>query len=381
MIHKILVVDDLKSMYSAIANTLTPRGCDVTYSSNGTDGIKTATESCFDLIILDIHLPDMNGLDICKHLKSLPQYKLRPILMLTSDPRNLERGLKAGASDYILKPFNEIEMIARIFTQLNLSKENLNTFNENSRLQANLNEERNRLIEAQNDLHNYFYQTSHKLRSPLCSMEGLLQLISIECPELSNKQCIKLFDDSLKKLSYVNQQVATIGDIKYHRLTIEQFNLERLITSFVKKNYSNSSIKITIDSTVYINTDYHLFTTALKPIIDNAVFFSQLKRQDNAVIFIKIIEESKQLKLIIKDNGPGINPNQLNKIFEMFYVGNEASDGNGLGLIISKIALNKLNYQLTIDSVENQFTSFYININDQVISSRSLELNNIKKYA
>ena len=370
MIHKVLLIDDLKVIHSTVNAILSPRGCEITYCSTGLEGLKKAEEQIFDLILLDIHLPDSNGLEVCRKLKQLPAYQLRPILLLTSDMRKLERGLMVGASDYIIKPFKEVELIARVFTQLNVSKNQISAENEVKDLRENLSSQHSKLEELQNDLYQYFYQTAHKLRSPLSSMEGLFSLMKIENPEVANNQYVGLVEQTIGKLTYINQQIAKIGEIKTHTVNSKALNLRSCIISLVNKKIINANLRVDIHPENKLSTDSITFINGIQPIHENAVFYSNFSGSRAARISINCLQSENELSLVIEDNGPGICKDKLQKIFDMFYIGNEQSLGNGLGLFISKTALAKLNIDLKIASKENEYTKAILTIPNSIIINK-----------
>lgn len=111
---KILLVEDEAPVVSFIKKGLSEEGFEVSVAFDGKTGLKLALENTFDLIILDIMLPEMNGLEVCKNIRI--ENQLVPILFLTAlgTPENIVLGLENGADDYLVKPFKFIELVARI---------------------------------------------------------------------------------------------------------------------------------------------------------------------------------------------------------------------------------------------------------------------------
>lgn len=110
----ILVIEDEESILMALKDDLTLEGYRVTTATDGEAGFSAASEKRFDLLILDIMLPIMNGFDVCKKLREIGV--TTPILMLTARGREVDRvlGLELGADDYVTKPFSPRELLARI---------------------------------------------------------------------------------------------------------------------------------------------------------------------------------------------------------------------------------------------------------------------------
>ena len=110
----ILLVEDDESILFGLQDILEGQGYQISTASNGIDGLKLATENSIDLLILDIMLPGMNGLEICKKVKK--EKLMLPIIMLTAKSSEIDKisGLDYGADDYITKPFSLSELLARI---------------------------------------------------------------------------------------------------------------------------------------------------------------------------------------------------------------------------------------------------------------------------
>jgi DNA-binding response OmpR family regulator len=113
MMKKVLVIEDDKSIADLLEIHLKDLNCEVTTIMDGSEGLKQATSNPFDLIVLDLMLPNLNGLEICKEVRRKDIYT--PILMLTSKSEEMDKvlGLEVGADDYLTKPFSIREFIAR----------------------------------------------------------------------------------------------------------------------------------------------------------------------------------------------------------------------------------------------------------------------------
>lgn len=119
---KILLVEDEAHVVSFIKKGLSEEGFEVSVAFDGKTGLQLALENTFDLIILDIMLPEMNGLEVCKAIRVENQFV--PILFLTAlgTSENIVLGLENGADDYLVKPFKFIELVARIKTLIRRAK-------------------------------------------------------------------------------------------------------------------------------------------------------------------------------------------------------------------------------------------------------------------
>ncbi len=114
MSRKILVIEDSPDIADLLALHLSDEGYQVEVAQDGRAGLRQALEQSYDLVILDLMLPGVDGLEICRQLRSAPSYT--PILMLTARSTEIDRvvGLELGADDYLTKPFSIRELVARV---------------------------------------------------------------------------------------------------------------------------------------------------------------------------------------------------------------------------------------------------------------------------
>jgi pilus assembly protein CpaE len=116
MAQRILVVDDSMMNLKVVSASLAPDGYELITAQNGREALERAEASQPDLIILDVQMPEMNGYEVCRRLRRNPAFSARPIMMLTANNSLEERvhGLEAGADDYMSKPFETVELQARV---------------------------------------------------------------------------------------------------------------------------------------------------------------------------------------------------------------------------------------------------------------------------
>ncbi len=123
-ICRVLIVDDNEFQISVLKSYLKNVKYMISTALNGIEALKLAKDNIFDLILLDIAMPEMDGFEVCKQMKKMAETKDVPIIFLTAqrEPEEIVKGLKIGANDYITKPFCAEELIARMQTHLQLKK-------------------------------------------------------------------------------------------------------------------------------------------------------------------------------------------------------------------------------------------------------------------
>ena len=133
MKYKILIVDDIPENIQLTANILTNEGYLVEFATNGLEALDWIDNEDFDLVLLDVMMPDMDGFQVCTKIRENAKHKDLPIIFLTAmtDKESTIKGLKLGAQDFATKPYNSGELLTRIETHLELSsaKKKLNNMN------------------------------------------------------------------------------------------------------------------------------------------------------------------------------------------------------------------------------------------------------------
>jgi len=134
--HTILIVDDVPKNIELAANILQSKNYNITFATNGEAALEKVKSIDFDLILLDVMMPGMDGFEVCRRLKENPSTKDIPVIFVTakSETENVLKGFELGAVDYVTKPFNTEELLARVKTHIDIQKK----FEEKSQLEKQL---------------------------------------------------------------------------------------------------------------------------------------------------------------------------------------------------------------------------------------------------
>ena len=191
---KILVIDDLPENVFMLQDRLEHEGFEVLTAYDGYTGIDKAKNELPDLILLDIMMPDITGLEVCKILANEPTTKDIPIILVTakSGAEDTKEGLEAGAFDYIKKPFNRIELLARVKSALKLSEAHKLLL---------LSEKRDTYLAT-------VVTANHKIKQPLT----LLSLSSAAIKRELSKEVISR-DGILKRVKYIDIAIKEVTDV------------------------------------------------------------------------------------------------------------------------------------------------------------------------
>jgi two-component system cell cycle response regulator len=202
---KILIIDDLPENVFILQDRLIQEGYEVITSYDGNDGIQKAYSSLPDLILLDVMMPDISGFEVCKILVNDDKTKHIPIILVTAKAgaEDTKEGLEAGAFDYIKKPFNRVELLARVKSALKLSDANKQVLE----------------IEKRTTFIATVVTANHKIKQPLTllSLSSAAIKKELEKDEVSKEiilsrvkyidTAIKQIDEALNKLNSISNPI------------------------------------------------------------------------------------------------------------------------------------------------------------------------------
>ena len=236
----------------------------------------------------------------------------------------------------------------------------------NYRAEVLLLKRENQLAKTNGKLDQILYSASHDLRAPLNSIKGLVNLAAME-PEKENMgQYFKLIDNRIAKLDRFILDILEFSRNTKNQLIIEAVSVNELVNEIADSlRYMDGASRIrlirefgTVD---FVNTDRKSLSVILANLVSNSVKYHNYHQED---LWIKIFmeQEAGGVRLTISDNGIGISPEQQPKVFDMFHRATEISTGSGLGLFIIKEVVDKLNGQISLQSVFGKGSTFSISI-------------------
>lgn len=361
---RILIADDQPDNLDTMIGFLGEAEMSYKFSQaiNGEVALKVALKRLPDLIIMDWEMPIMNGFDALIAIKKNPLTADIPIIMSTgrSSAKDLNMALKAGAADYIRKPIEKQELLARVRTCLNISRfiKEINTKNEEL---ANLNREKSGMMSV----------VAHDLKSPLNNIKGLMELLRLEGSLNENQE--EYVSRIMRITSEGRSLITDLLDIHSYEHSDSQINwaklnLKELIGNW-KGNYDQELIRKNqqlviedIHDTIEINTDETMLCRILDNLLSNAIKFSE----NGKSIFLKAWIDNGNSIISLRDEGPGISEEDQKNMFKMFQklsakpTGGESS--NGLGLSIIKTLLEKLKGEIEVNSKLGDGTIFTVKL-------------------
>jgi DNA-binding response OmpR family regulator len=124
MEHNLLIIDDISENIQVLGHVLTKERYSISFATDGRQALEMVAENDFDLILLDIMMPHMDGYEVCRRLKMMPAKSDIPVIFLTArtEAADIVKGFQVGAVDYVTKPFNAMELLARVRTHIELRR-------------------------------------------------------------------------------------------------------------------------------------------------------------------------------------------------------------------------------------------------------------------
>ena len=352
----ILVVDDISENVSILVQLL--NNYDIVTALDGKTALDIVQNEDVDLILLDIMMPEMDGFEVCNIIKKDSKTSHIPIIFLSAKDKmdDIQKGFKLGAADYITKPFNPDELLARVKTHLSLR-----AYEKNLEKKVQEEIEKNRLQEQmihqqskQAALGELLMHIAHQWKQPLSALSSINALLETKIAhdiEITNDMLLKKLEDSNELIKFMSETVNTFKDFYQPSNGDEKFSLTDSVNRVLE--ISNATlhyfnIKISLHSTESEDSYGNLneFTQVIFSIINNARDIFKQKNISNPEIHIEI--ENK--KISISDNGGGIDEDILKDIFLPF---KSTTGGNGIGLYIAKEIIEKNGGLISVKNIKD----------------------------
>ena len=346
---KVLIVDDQPATIKLLGTELQRAGMDILSTTTGEECIEIAKKTLPDLILLDIVLPGIDGIEACKVLKDTPSTSEIPIIFISvrSELKNRLEGLEAGAYDYITKPIDPSELLARVQAQLRIRS----IHQENLELQHHLNEARQAAT-----LGAVTQGVAHNINNLLGIALGYMDLIKLGPPDAERFTTnLNRIETALKRLAKIVSQLSSISNEYRPAIRTRKFMplIENTIERFCEKHHIRGGIQLRCDTpeTLKIATSEEAFESSLEKVLVNALESYSLEQKEKLDILVEATLDKGQslLNIRIKDHGRGIEENIKDTLFEPF-VSTKPTVGHGLGLTMAKHTLKQLGSTLTIEA-------------------------------
>ena len=407
----VLIVDDTLTNLEVLSHSLQSAGFSVSVASDGVSALTQAEYAEPDVILLDIIMPGMNGFEVCQKLKANPKTQDIPVLFMTglTDIADKIKGFELGGVDYVTKPINKEEVIARIKTHLTLKhmRSHLQVQNKqlsqeieirqqteakleqaqqllrsaNAELEQRVAERTAELVQAKKqletanadllnsnqELEKFAYVVSHDLQAPLRSLSMFTQLFSQEYQEHLDNQAdeyISYISDSAARMQTLIKDLLAYSRAGKNEQTWILVNLEDILNQIMvnlQSHIAENNAKIIVKNLPTLVANPIEIKQLLQNLITNGIKFCS---EANPIIEIDTQSQKYQWLISVKDNGIGIEPQYTHQIFQIFQRlhSQDKYPGSGIGLAICQKIVEHYGGNIWVESSREEGSTFYFTL-------------------
>jgi len=349
---EILLIDDTPEYIETAVTMLRESNYRVRIATKGSTAFKLIEQHPPDLILLDVYMPEMDGFEICRIIKTESDFSSIPIIFLTSsdDSESIAKGFELGAQDYVVKPFTTSELLARVHTHIKLKKQTES------------------LIKANQELDSFCYTVSHDLKAPLLSLNKLTEYLALDYSDIldhEGHELISNIQDKSKEIIKLVNHLLELSRMSEMPMTIEPINLEQLFRKVYEtliKLEPQRNVSFTIKNLPLIQGDPIMIEILAVNILSNALKYTRNRK--NACLEISSEENEIEFIISVKDNGAGFDMRYASRLFSVFqrlHSENEF-EGSGVGLVIVQKILKRHHGLAWMTGKVDEGATFYFSL-------------------
>lgn len=373
MTGRVLIVDDLAANVRLLSGILKIAGFEVATASSGAQALEMLPETAPDVVLLDIMMPEMDGFEVCRRIRSTEATATLPVVLVTAlqETEDKVRGIEAGADDFLTKPVEEVEVVARVrsLVQVKRGREELETAYRD-------------LKSAQKLRENLAAMLVHDLRTPLTTMLASLDLLqsdgfgSLEALQL---EMIAMCARSGQHLLSLVNELLDIGKLEAGQMQLQRAEvaIPTLIESAVahvvgQARSSNTRVEIEVEPTLpLLSVDDDLMRRVLINLLGNAVKFTRMGSEVIIAAHRQAQEAGEAIVFSVRDQGEGIAADDQERIFDKFAQVETHANGQkvskrhastGMGLTFCKLAVEAHHGRIWVESEIGEGSTFFVAI-------------------
>jgi light-regulated signal transduction histidine kinase (bacteriophytochrome) len=362
----ILIVDDQPNNLRLLSTLLTTQGYSVRKAINGQMAVLSVLTEMPDLILLDIRMPDMDGYEVCLELKSNPNTQHIPIIFISALDEVLDKvkAFSIGAVDYITKPFQSAEVLARVENQLSIQRLQKELKQRNAELES-VNQE---LLRSNRDLEQFSYMVSHDLQQPLQSVTGFVRLISFKYQDSLPRdvqEYLKRIGDAGSRMQKLIQALLDYARIDQQEPSFKPVDCNEVLRQVSENLFqaiNDRGVELSYQELPTVIGDEMLLMQLFQNLLSNGMKFIASDTKPHLQISVTATENYWTFG--VKDNGIGIKKENLERIFEAFerLHSNTEYAGTGIGLATCKKIVALHEGKIWVESNFGQGTTFYFTL-------------------
>jgi len=384
----ILMVDDEPANLLALEATLEGLNQNFIRASSGKEALRQLLEKDFAVILLDVQMADMNGIETAVAIRERERSRHIPIIFLTGIGKTEEmifKGYSAGAVDYLLKPIIPEVLRAKVevFIELALARQRLQEeIAERTRYAAEisklndelaskniaLQERTQSLEETVSELESYSYSISHDMRAPLRAMTGYSEILIEECSEQltpEHQSFLQKISSGARRLDHLIEDVLSYSRVSRSKFELQQINVDQLIREIVEQypgmQFPEADMVIQ-GSLPLVWANEAMLTQCISNLLSNAIKFVRPDLKPRVKMWAENI--GADVRIWFEDNGIGIELEDQERIFDIFVKvhSSEVYLGTGIGLSIVRKAVEKMGGKVGLQSEPGRGSKFWLQL-------------------
>jgi signal transduction histidine kinase len=377
----ILMVDDEPANLIALEATLESLGQNLVRASSGREALRHLLDQDFAVILLDVQMPEMNGIETAVAIRERERSRHVPVIFLTARLNTDDmvfKGYSAGAVDFLTKPLQPDILRAKVevFVELALVRQRLQKeitertriAQEISKLNEELAKKNQALVATVEELEGYSYSISHDMRAPLRSMQGFSQILLEECEgQLSpeHQSFLRKINSGALRLDRLIQDVLNYSLVSRSKFKLQPVDLDQLIRDIIEQypGFQAPDVDIQVSGSLpKVMANEATLTQCISNLLGNAIKFVEPGITPRIRIRAETID--KECRIWFSDNGIGISASDLDRIFGIFVKIHpvEKYGGTGIGLSIVRKAAEKMEGKVGVESTLGQGSSFWLQL-------------------
>ncbi|MBA3530655.1 MAG: hybrid sensor histidine kinase/response regulator [Ardenticatenales bacterium] len=359
--YTILIVDDNPTNLGVLTDYLKEFGFTILNARDGEMGLKRAALTRPDIILLDVMMPGMDGFETCRRLKANSETQEIPVIFMTALTTTEDKvlGFEVGAVDYVTKPVQQAEVLARVTTHLRLRD-----------LMRRLQQANAELAKMNAAKDKFFAILAHDLRGPFLPLLTQAEMVAEHYTTLEPETVQRMVGSIGASARHVYELLENLLEWSRLQMGLMDFQpgryaLSESVTRTIRVLEEQATCKgVTLEGSVdpklFVHADEYMVDTILRNLISNALKFTLQGGQ--VTLFAQRLPEAPQwVEVTVTDTGIGVSPQDLAKLFRLgthySTVGTAQERGTGLGLLICQEMIQKQGGEVWADSEVGQGTT------------------------
>jgi signal transduction histidine kinase len=365
----ILIVDDMPANLEVVTSHLERQGYCAVVALGGDEGIERAEFVHPDLILLDVMMPGLDGFETCRRLKANPATRDIPVIFMTAlaDTADKLTGFAAGAVDYVTKPLNGAEVLARIETHLALYALRQQLAAQNTRLQQEIAAReltQEALLRSNTELEQLAYVASHDMQEPLRMVASYLQLVAQRYQgqlDADADEFIGYAVDGAKRMQALINDLLAYSRLGTKARPFEPSDCNTIVQTAIAQlrvPIEDSGARITHGALPTVMGDATQLLQLFQNLLSNAIKFH--RRDVPPVVHVEAQPWDSAWRFSVRDNGIGIAAEYFERIFVLFQRlhGRGEYPGTGIGLAICKKIVERHGGSIAVQSQPGEGSTF-----------------------